>query len=169
MCATLVIMASACARGPWREERVDGERMLLGEVTPVLLFEHFPEFRENFRAYSPNPETVEAIRRIDGPLHVTLYLGTWCDDSKVYAPPLLKTLRAIGRPDWTYQIIALDRSKRDPEGRAERHGVTFVPTAIFHRNGTELGRIVEVPEESVEKDWFKILNAARTNSDAQFR
>ena len=158
--SALLLGAVACSDRPWREAVVGGERMLLGEISPALLFDRYPEFRESFEEYAPDDETVETIRRVDGPLNVTLYLGTWCDDSKLYAPPLLRTLREIGREDWTLQIIALDRSKRDPEGRAERHGVTFVPTAIFHRNGIELGRIVEVPVETVEKDWLRILNAA---------
>ena len=33
-----------------------------------------------------------------------------------------------------------------------------VPTFIFYKNGIEIGRIIESPEKSIEKDFLKILN-----------
>ena len=36
--------------------------------------------------------------------------------------------------------------------------IELVPTFIFYRNGEELGRIVETPEDTLEKDLAEIVN-----------
>ncbi len=35
--------------------------------------------------------------------------------------------------------------------------IHFVPTFIFYRNDEEIGRIVEMPYESLEKDMLEIV------------
>ena len=50
-----------------------------------------------------------------------------------------------------------DHYKESPQHEEKGWDIEFVPTIIFLRNGKELGRIVESPEQSLEKDMRKIL------------
>jgi hypothetical protein len=44
-----------------------------------------------------------------------------------------------------------------PEKQEKRLNITHVPTFIYYRNEKELGRIVENPMESLEKDTQAIV------------
>ena len=61
----------------------------------------------------------------------------------------------------TMKVIALERlENRDLVGPAGEEGgmnITHVPTFIFYRDGLELGRIVEYPNRTIEKDMVEIL------------
>ena len=45
-----------------------------------------------------------------------------------------------------------------PNGEEQGLEIGFVPTYIFFRNREEVGRIVENPMQSLEKDMLAILN-----------
>ena len=42
--------------------------------------------------------------------------------------------------------------------------IEYVPTIIFYKDGNELGRIVESPEDTLEKDMIKILKLHSTET-----
>ena len=46
---------------------------------------------------------------------------------------------------------------RDRSNEAEGLRIELVPTIIFYKDGSEIGRIVETPVESMEKDLLKII------------
>jgi hypothetical protein len=56
------------------------------------------------------------------------------------------------------KLLAVDRSKRDPEGLTAKWNVTRVPTFIFIRGGREIGRVVERPTATLEQDIAQILS-----------
>ena len=47
--------------------------------------------------------------------------------------------------------------KVEPGKSQDVRNIEFVPTFIFLRDSTEIGRIVESPEVSLEQDMFRIL------------
>jgi hypothetical protein len=53
--------------------------------------------------------------------------------------------------------MGLDREKKSPEFKNEQGDIEYVPTFIFFRNGQELGRIIESPIQSLEKDLRQII------------
>ena len=55
-------------------------------------------------------------------------------------------------------LICVDRSKKAPETNVYDLKIELVPTFIFYRNKTEIGRIVEVPADLMEKEILKILS-----------
>lgn len=109
--------------------------------------------------YTPDESLVDEIRENAGEVEVLLFLGTWCGDSKREVPHFFKLMDLAGISESQVEIIALDRSKIDDEGLAEKWEVMYVPTFIFIENDIEIGRIVESPTESLEADLADILSA----------
>ncbi|NLG98876.1 MAG: thioredoxin family protein [Chloroflexi bacterium] len=107
--------------------------------------------------YTPDAALVETIRENAGDVKVLLFLGTWCGDSKREVPRFFKLIEQAGISESQVEITALDRTKKDAAGLTEKWGVEYVPTFIFIRGGEEIGRIVEMPAESLEADIAKIL------------
>lgn len=154
---TIFALILAGCGAPSHLREVDGEMMLIGEITQTELLREFPIFQSKRAAYLPSVEAVLEIRDAPQTLHAKVFLGSWCDDSQEHVPALIKTLDVAERDDWTFEYHALDRTKRDAAGLAEAHGVEYVPTMIFYENGTEIGRIVEFPEYSIEWDLAVML------------
>lgn len=84
-------------------------------------------------------------------------MGTWCGDSKRETPMFYKLLDEVGFKEKNLTLITVDRSKSKPEELVSGFNVVRVPTFIFYRGGQEIGRYVERPRESLEKDILKIV------------
>ena len=54
-------------------------------------------------------------------------------------------------------LIALNRLKKTSDNLQEGYAIRRIPTFIFYKEGEELGRYVEFPRESMEKDILKII------------
>ncbi|MDR2533217.1 MAG: thioredoxin family protein [Tannerellaceae bacterium] len=119
-------------------------------------------FAENYDGYAPNPGVVERLKGENfDETHVTIFFGTWCGDSRREVPRFLKTLEAISFPLEQCKIIAIgdtDPYFRSAPGHEEvgRH-IYRVPTFIISRDDEELGRIVEYPAVSLERDLLDIV------------
>src|SRR4051812_8838006 len=79
---------------------VDGKAILinrhegaLGEITEEKLWEVVPIWHSLLDNYRPNPEAVAALKNINKETQLIIVLGTWCHDSKVHVPPLLKAVQ----------------------------------------------------------------------------
>ncbi|BAX79801.1 thioredoxin family protein [Labilibaculum antarcticum] len=91
-------------------------------------------------------------------ISISLILGSWCHDSHREVPRFIKILEEINYPFDRLQMYALDTDKTSPDFDAKANNVTNVPTAIISRNRVEIGRIIESPKLSLEKDLLKILS-----------
>jgi len=54
-------------------------------------------------------------------------------------------------------LFGVDRSKKSTDGTTEKYTISRVPTLIVLRGDEELGRIVESPRSTQEKDLLRIL------------
>ena len=54
--------------------------------------------------------------------------------------------------------VFVNRSKSTPDNLQEGFNIERVPTFIFYKEGKEIGRFVEFPQESVEADMLKIVS-----------
>ena len=113
-------------------------------------------FNPRYAEYDINKDVVMQLKPLLEDVDVTIFMGTWCGDSKRETPRFYKILDAAGKTQ-DIELITVDRSKTTPEGLEEGKNIKRVPTLIFSKNGTELGRIVEYPIESLEQDMLKIL------------
>ena len=135
------------------EVMADRYRYPLGDISQAELLERHEVFKRNYDAY-------EVPAEIDGlptDLEVKILFGTWCHDSEREVPRMLKLLTALGIKEDNISLISLDIRKEEPEGRAKALDVRFTPTFIFSIGGTEIGRIVEWPADSLEADLAAII------------
>jgi tetratricopeptide (TPR) repeat protein len=140
---------------------------LLGVCTAQQLDEEpFSEWsRKGYSAYTPNPAILEALRQTDKTeLDFTVFFGTWCGDSRREVPRLLKLFDAMGLPDGSVELVALDRTdealKQSPGGEERGHEIYRVPTLIIERDGEEISRLVEYPVLSLERDLLAMLDGS---------
>ena len=128
----------------------------VGEIDPARLGDVLPAWEAAVRAWRPAPDVVRALREAR-PARVEVFFGAWCGDSAEHVPPLLAALRAAGNPRIVVLLLALDRQKHEPGGRARARGIERVPTVIVLRDGREIGRVVETPRTTMERDVAEIL------------
>ena len=118
-------------------------------------------FSKNYDAYSPDPETIKAIKENLEDYEITLFMGTWCGDSKREVPKFYKILEAADYPMKQLTSVALSREKEtykeSPQHEEAGLNIVRVPTFIFFKNGKEVNRIIERPIENLEKDILKIM------------
>lgn len=114
-------------------------------------------FQPNYENYKPNTATLSELKKHTEGVTVTVFMGTWCEDSQHRLPEFYKVLDAIGFDTEKVTLIMVDKSKTTPEKFENGLNITNVPTFIFYKNGKELHRIVESFMESAEKDMLKIL------------
>jgi thiol-disulfide isomerase/thioredoxin len=100
-------------------------------------------------------EIKAALKNVD----IKIIMGTWCSDSRREVPRLFKIFDALNYPSNKVEIICVNEDKKTGGNELERLKIELVPTIIFYKGGNELGRIVEAPEDTLEKDMLKILSA----------
>ncbi len=94
---------------------------------------------------------------------VTVFLGTWCSDSRREVPRLWRALDQVGGEvpfDLTY--VAVDREKDEPADLLAGQEIEYVPTFIVRRDGHEVGRVVEEAPDGIEADLLALLTGAKT-------
>ena len=114
-------------------------------------------FLENYNAHPLNKALVSQIDSLFDDIEVTIYMGTWCEDSQREVPGFFKIIDALEANDQVQPIVGLNEDKVSHDGSAEQAGVTNVPTFIFSKDGEEINRIVEFPIISLEQDILDIL------------
>ncbi len=100
------------------------------------------------------------IRQAHPGVHVLVFMGTWCSDSKRDVPRFLRIADGSGMTAADFELYGLDTKKKSPEGLEQKYAIERVPTFIFLRGGKEIGRIVEIPRTTLEGDILAILAKA---------
>ena len=138
-------------------EESRGSKILVGEVSPSILWSQLPDWKEEYELFKPDPVTEGKFSKIASPFNIICILGTWCPDSRVGVPPFLKTLDMAKNTNLSITLYAVDRNKQDPHQTAKKYSVDLVPTFIIFSGNKEIGRMVEFPENSFETDFLNIL------------
>ena len=88
---------------------------------------------------------------------ITIVFRSTCSDSREQLPRLFKILNELNYDVNSITLIGVDREKQGLSSETEGLSIELVPTIIIYIDGSEIGRIVETPAESLEKDLLKIL------------
>ncbi len=141
-----------------------GRVKLLGQSSMQQLKEDpFGEwFDKNYNEYEVNKNHIAGLLDLYGAFDsVTLFMGTWCGDSKREVPRFYKILDQLKFDKQKVKLIAVDRTfqnyKQSPGREEAGLNIHRVPTFIFHKDSLETGRIVEKPRTTLEEDMQAII------------
>ena len=110
-----------------------------------------------YNMYEVDSMVTEELKENINDVKIKIVMGTWCSDSRSEVPHFYKILDEINFPKEKVTLINVNRDKQGLENEVEGLDINFVPTIIFIRAGKELGRIVEMPYETLEQDMLEII------------
>lgn len=151
----------------------DDKPFLLGEINKNgLTSENYNTwFSKNHNDYKIDHTTINAIGKKLKAYQITIFMGTWCGDSKKEVPRFYKILEACNYPMDQLSVIGLSRKsdmyKQSPNHHEAGLNIHRVPTFIFYKDKKEVNRIVEHPVETLEKDILNILDSNKYKSNYQ--
>jgi len=144
------------------------ETKLLNEVSLSQLKQepYTTWYTKNHEDYRPNVQIVEALKKTNHTKYtMKIFFGSWCGDSKRELPKMTKVLEKLSFPQKNITLIGVDDStevyKQSPQRQEAGMNIFRVPTFIVYENGKEVGRIVEYPTETMERDLLKIFARKR--------
>ena len=116
-------------------------------------------WNSEYNMYDVDSMDVEKLKIKLEDVDIKIVMGTWCIDSRTEVPHFYKILDEINYPNEKVTLINVDRDKQGLENEAEGLDINFVPTFIFYKAGREIGRLIELPYETLEKDMLELLSA----------
>jgi len=115
-------------------------------------------YKAEYPIYNADAETMKQLAGKLKGIKVTVVMATWCGDSKEWVPRFYRIMDELKFNYKNLTLICVDRTKKAPGTNVEDLKIELVPTFIFYRKKTELGRIIEVPADLMEKEILKIIS-----------
>ncbi|HVT57951.1 MAG TPA: hypothetical protein VHR45_06100 [Thermoanaerobaculia bacterium] len=158
-------------------------QILVGPLTRSQVESAAPAWIQAGVEAHPDPAASRALASVEPGAEVTVFLGTWCSDSRREVSRLWRAFDDIGIDPadpangaaaaaagslgstaaaralpFTLRYIGVDEAKQQPAGPVAEIGLKYVPTFVVCRNGREVGRIVESSPHGVESDLLDLLS-----------
>ncbi len=140
-----------------------GQPMLLGHCSiSAFQKDNFKDwYNANYNRFVIDTAAVELIKPLLKKKTITIFMGTWCGDSKQQVPRMIKILLAAGFDTSRLSIITVGNGaemyKKSPQREELGLNIRRVPTLIIYKKKKEIGRFIEYPVVSLEKDILRIL------------
>jgi hypothetical protein len=137
----------------------NGQEILIGYCDRSGLQQgDFGDFlKYGYDSYKPEKSvTFKLISRL-AKADIVVVLGTWCSDSREQVPRFFKILDKAHFKEDHLKLICVDSSKEAGSIDISQYDIKKVPTFIFRKDGKEIGRIIETPMLTLEKDMLLIL------------
>ncbi len=115
-------------------------------------------FSEYYRIYQPDKSIISELKKKKQGVEILIVLGTWCSDSQEQVPKFFKILDKIYFSNKNVRMICVSSDKEAGAVETAGYNIQKVPTFIIYRNGKEIGRIIETPYASLEKDLLMFFN-----------
>lgn len=143
------------------KDSLSGMPMLLGECTREAFKDtsFYWWWKSEYDLYNLDSSSLNEIKNDLQNVSIKIVMGTWCSDSRREVPRFFKILDAVNYPSDKIKIICVDENKKTKSDGLNGLNIEFVPTIIFYKDGNEIGRIVEAPNDTLENDIIKISTA----------
>jgi len=117
-------------------------------------------YNSEFDEYKTKKKNLRKIKKakINSKVKITIVMATWCSDSRREVPRFYKILDKIKYDFKNVTLINVDTKKLAEGTNVEKLNIKKVPTFLFYKNKKEIGRIIETPKATLEKDMLEILN-----------
>lgn len=147
-----------------------GNIVLLGKSTKERLtrdpFNSW--FTSNYNDYRIDTAIADQLKPMIGNKKLVIFMGTWCGDSRREVPRIYKLLDYCGVPASQVQLITVSSDdslyKQSPGHEEKGLSIHRVPDLLVYDGKTEMGRVVESPVISWEKDLLTILKKQEYSS-----
>ena len=138
----------------------NGEEILIGNCDRSGLEkgEFGKLFLEYYQIYEPDKTVLRELKLKQEGIEIMVVLGTWCSDSQEQVPKFFKILDKIRFEKKNVQLICVDSSKKAGDIDLVNYDIQKVPTFIVYRKGREVGRIIETPYITLEKDLLMFFS-----------
>lgn len=141
-----------------------GNPMLLGICTRERLEQkpYSEWFTRNYQAYHIDTPAASALKAKLADKHFLIFMGTWCGDSRREVPRIYKLFDYCQVKSEQVQLVMVDSHdsvyKQSPGHEERGLNIHRVPDLLIFEKKGEIGRIVESPVASLEKDLLAIVN-----------
>lgn len=115
-------------------------------------------YKIEYKYYIPDSNILIKIKPLLKKIRFHITMGSWCGDSQQQIPRFIKLLDKLNYKTKKIDILAIDHFFKAKNFEKGTNKIERVPTIIVYRKGKEIGRIVETPVETLEKDLLKILS-----------
>eukprot|EP00703_Trepomonas_sp_PC1_P004787 JAP91819.1 Thioredoxin domain-containing protein [Trepomonas sp. PC1] len=112
---------------------------------------------ENNDWYVPDAAAIAKLKAMQG-LEMVIVHGTYCGDC-LYTIPLVKNILKVWPAPVTECHVTPGQkaSQNDSMGLMKKYNITRVPTIVLLKDKKEVCRVVEAPNDTIEKDFAKVL------------
>jgi thiol-disulfide isomerase/thioredoxin len=142
----------------------NGQKTLKGILSRDLLLNdaEFAWMKNDISWYKPNAECVANLTTVKDTIQLMVFVGTWCEDSQIVFPQLLKILDQVGFNMKRLTVIGIDRQKTTLGSLTQALGVTKAPTIMVLKGGKEIGRVEEFGKYGIyDKELAEVLMKAK--------
>jgi len=115
-------------------------------------------FNTAYKEHILDSNSVEELKPLLKEIHFKVFTRSCCTDSQREIPALYKILDNANFNFDQLDMVALSHDRNTPDGLEKGFDIEYVPTIIVYRGDVELGRYVEFPQETLEKDLLAIIN-----------
>ena len=117
-------------------------------------------YNSEYTVYIPDTLTVTNLKTTfaGDDIKITIVMGSWCGDSQEQVPRFYKVIDALEFSEKNILLYCVDRSKKSEKNETDILKIQLVPTIIFYKDDNEIGRIIESPKNSLEKDMLQIFS-----------
>jgi thiol-disulfide isomerase/thioredoxin len=136
-----------------------GKPMLVGYVTRDAFKDTSFSwwFDSEYNNYETDTASAKLFAEKVSDFTVTIVMGSWCSDSRREVPRFLRILDVLNfNSSAGLKIICVGRDKKRIGNEAQGLNIELVPTFIISQKGVEIGRIIESPKLTLEKDLLTL-------------
>jgi thiol-disulfide isomerase/thioredoxin len=146
-----------------RDPKLNNQEVMIGYCNRAGLSadEFGVYFESQYDVYKPAEKYIEKLKEKINNVDIMIVFGSWCSDSKIQVGRFYKVLDEAGFKERQLKVIGVNRDKNALSVNIMDKDIERVPTFIVYQNGKELGRIIETPKKTLEKDLSKIVARAQ--------
>lgn len=116
-------------------------------------------YEPEYNNYELDSSIVDSLRNyLTDDVSIKIVFGTWCSDSRREVPRFLKLLDRLKFATNKLTLICVNRNKEADEINLQNLNIELVPTFIIYKKNEEIGRIIETPKTTLERDIKNILS-----------
>ncbi len=172
MVAAIIVLAVACRRATipaatpvvnTEIKNESGQTILAGHTSLSAM--QWPAYKtwfdNSYNSYIVDTVSAKQLQPYLQNKRMEIFLGSWCGDSKREMPRMIKVLQNAGMVTANISLIFVDNStgayKQSPQHEEKDKYIHHVPSFIIYDDKKEMGRIIESPMVTLEKDLLAIV------------